>query len=115
LGQSLIGDPRSGIGQLVALSHLIGAAPCGPPSENVFVHLYEASTGHRLESMELFRALWLFQLGVAYHGWRAYGRGTVVLLGAGRGRSCAISRGVVTWPTGHPSPITFQAKIVIAV
>ena len=35
--------------------------------------MYEASTGERLESMELFRARWLFQLGVVYHGWKAYG------------------------------------------
>jgi hypothetical protein len=40
---------------------------------NLFVQLYEASTGERLESMELFRARWLFQLGVVYHGWKAYG------------------------------------------
>jgi phosphotransferase family enzyme len=67
--QALISDPRSDIGQLVSLSHLRGAAPYGPPSENLFVQLYEASTGERLESMELFRARWLFQLGVVYHGW----------------------------------------------
>lgn len=71
--QALISDPRSDIGQLVSLSHLRGAAPYGPPSENPFVQLYEASTGERLESMELFRSRWLFQLGVVYHGWKAYG------------------------------------------
>ena len=71
--QALISDPRSDIGQLVALSHLKGAAPYGPPSENVFVQLYEAATDNRLEGMELFRARWLFQLGVVYHGWKAYG------------------------------------------
>jgi aminoglycoside phosphotransferase (APT) family kinase protein len=71
--QALISDPRSDIGQLVSLSHLRGAAPYGPPSENLFVQLYEASTGERLESMELFRARWLFQLGAVYHGWKAYG------------------------------------------
>src|SRR5438477_339206 len=38
--QALISDPRSDIGQLAALSHLKGAAPYGPPSENVFVQLY---------------------------------------------------------------------------
>ena len=37
------------------------------------MQLYEASTGETLESMELFRARWLFQLGVVYHGWKAYG------------------------------------------
>jgi aminoglycoside phosphotransferase (APT) family kinase protein len=71
--QALISDPRSDVGQLVALSHLRGAAPYGPPRENPFVQLYEASTGETLESMELFRARWLFQLGVVYHGWKAYG------------------------------------------
>jgi aminoglycoside phosphotransferase (APT) family kinase protein len=71
--QALISDPRSDVGQLVALSHLRGAAPYGPPRENPFVQLYEASTGEPLESMELFRARWLFQLGVVYHGWKAYG------------------------------------------
>jgi aminoglycoside phosphotransferase (APT) family kinase protein len=71
--QALISDPRSDIAQLVALSHLRGAAPYGPPKENPFVQLYEAATGERLESMELFRARWLFQLGVVYHGWKAFG------------------------------------------
>jgi aminoglycoside phosphotransferase (APT) family kinase protein len=71
--QALISDPRSDIGQLVALSHFKGAAPYGPPSENPFVQLYEASIGETLESMELFRARWLFQLGVVYYGWKAYG------------------------------------------
>jgi aminoglycoside phosphotransferase (APT) family kinase protein len=71
--QALISDPRSDIAQLVALSHLSGAAPYGPPNENLFVQLYEAATGETIESMELFRARWLFQLGVVYHGWKAYG------------------------------------------
>jgi aminoglycoside phosphotransferase (APT) family kinase protein len=71
--QALISDPRSDVAQLVALSHLRGAAPYGPPQDNPFVQLYEASTGESLESMELFRARWLFQLGVVYHGWKAYG------------------------------------------
>jgi aminoglycoside phosphotransferase (APT) family kinase protein len=71
--QALISDPRSDVGQLVALSHLRGAAPYAPPRENPFVQLYEAATGEPLEEMELFRARWLFQLGVVYHGWKAYG------------------------------------------
>ena len=71
--QALISDPRSDVGQLVALSHLRGATPYGPPRENPFVQLYEASTGETLEGMELFRARWLFQLGVVYHGWKTYG------------------------------------------
>jgi len=71
--QALISDPRSDVGQLLALSHLRGAAPYGPPRDNPFVQLYEASTGEALESMELFRARWFFQLGVVYHGWKVYG------------------------------------------
>lgn len=71
--QALISDPRSDVGQLVALSHLRGAAPYGPAGDNPFVQLYQASTGEALESMELFRARWLFQLGVVYHGWKTYG------------------------------------------
>ncbi len=62
------------IAQLVALSHLTGAAPYGPPNENPFVQLYEAATGETLDGMELFRAPWLFQLGVVYYGWKASGR-----------------------------------------
>ena len=71
--QALISDPRSDVGQLVALSYLRGAAPYAPPPDNPFVQLYEAATGESLEGMELFRARWLFQLGVVYHGWKAYG------------------------------------------
>jgi hypothetical protein len=56
-----------------------------------------ASIGERLESMELFRARWLFQLGVVYHGWKAYGTVGVVLLGAAREPPYAISRGLVSW------------------
>ena len=71
--QALISDPRSDVGQLVALSHLRGATPYGPPNENPFVQLYEAATGEKLERMELFRTRWFFQLGVVYHGWKTYG------------------------------------------
>lgn len=71
--QALISDPRSDVGQLVALSDLRGAVPYGPPRENPFVQLYEASIGEALESMDLFRTRWLFQLGVVYHGWKSYG------------------------------------------
>jgi aminoglycoside phosphotransferase (APT) family kinase protein len=71
--QALISDPRSDVGQLVALSYLSNAAPFGPPRDNPIVQLYEASTGQALDGMELFRTRWLFQLGVVYHGWKAYG------------------------------------------
>ena len=71
--QARISDPRSDVAQLVALSHLRGAAPFGQVRENPFVQLYEAATGMPLDGLELFRAFWLFQLGVVFHGWRAYG------------------------------------------
>jgi aminoglycoside phosphotransferase (APT) family kinase protein len=71
--QAQISDPRSDVAQLVALAHLRGAVPFGPPHDNPFVPLYEASTGQPLEGMELFRARWLFQLGVVHHGWKTYG------------------------------------------
>ena len=66
--QARIGDPRSDVGQLVALSHLKGA-PFGPASQQTFVQAYAAASGRPLPGMEFFRALWLFELGVIYHGW----------------------------------------------
>jgi aminoglycoside phosphotransferase (APT) family kinase protein len=66
--QARISDPRSDVGQLVALSHLKGA-PFGPASEQAFVQAYAATSGAPLTGMEFFRALWLFELGVIYHGW----------------------------------------------
>ena len=71
--QARIGDPRSDVAQLVALSHLRGAAPFGPVRENVFVQLYEGATGDTVEGLDLFRAFWVFQLGVVYHGWKTFG------------------------------------------
>jgi aminoglycoside phosphotransferase (APT) family kinase protein len=69
--QARISDPRSDIGQLVALSHLKGA-PFGPANEVPFVRAYEATTGAALPGMEFFRARWLFELGVIYYGWKAF-------------------------------------------
>ncbi len=66
--QARISDPRSDIGQLVALSHLKGA-PFGPADDQGFVQAYSAVTGDPLANMAFFRALWLFELGVIYHGW----------------------------------------------
>ena len=65
--QARISDPRSDIGQLGALGHLKGA-PFGPARDMAFVQLYEISAGETLVDLELFRALWLFQLGVIYFG-----------------------------------------------
>ena len=69
--QARISDPRSDVGQLVALAHLKGA-PFGPASHQNFVRAYEAASGTALPGMEFFRAFWLFQLGVIYHGWKSF-------------------------------------------
>jgi aminoglycoside phosphotransferase (APT) family kinase protein len=66
--QARISDPRSDVGQLVALAHLKGA-PFGPAAHQGFVQAYAAAAGQPLTHMEFFRALWLFELGVIYHGW----------------------------------------------
>jgi aminoglycoside phosphotransferase (APT) family kinase protein len=69
--QARISDPRSDVGQLVALSHLKGA-PFGPASEAPFVQVYEGASGRSLPGMAWFRARWLWELGVIYHGWMAF-------------------------------------------
>lgn len=69
--QARIGDPRSDIGQLIALSHLKGA-PFVPPRDLPFVQAYEMATMEPLGGLEFFRAFWIFQLGVIYYGWMAY-------------------------------------------
>ncbi len=69
--QARISDPRSDVGHLVALSHLKGA-PFGPARDQGFVRAYGAVSGRDLGGMEWFRAFWLFQLGVIYHGWKAF-------------------------------------------
>lgn len=63
-----IGDPRSDIGQLVALSHLKGS-PWLDAQEMPFVRAYAAVSGRELPGMAYFRARWLFELAVIYHGW----------------------------------------------
>ncbi len=69
--QGRISDPRSDVGQLVALSHLKGA-PWGPPEDVPFVQMYGAAAGELTAGMAYFRALWLWQLGVIYHGWMSF-------------------------------------------
>lgn len=69
--QARIGDARSDVGQLVALSHLKGA-PFGPAEQAPFVQAYQGATGRELTNMSYFRALWLFELGVIYRGWMAF-------------------------------------------
>jgi aminoglycoside phosphotransferase (APT) family kinase protein len=69
--QARISDSRSDVGQLVALSHLKGA-PWGPAEAVPFVQMYGAAAGGVPANMEYFRALWLFELGVIYHGWMSF-------------------------------------------
>jgi aminoglycoside phosphotransferase (APT) family kinase protein len=69
--QARISDPRSDVGQLVALSHLKGA-PFGPADSQSFVHAYGAASGKAVTGMGYFRARWLFELGVIYHGWKRF-------------------------------------------
>jgi aminoglycoside phosphotransferase (APT) family kinase protein len=69
--QARISDPRSDVGQLLALSHLKGA-PWGLAEEMPFAQMYAAAAGRPLTNMSYFRALWLFELGVIYHGWMAF-------------------------------------------
>jgi len=69
--QARISDRRSDVGHLVALSHLKGA-PFGPAGDMPFVRMYEAASGSPLGGMEWFRARWLWELGVIYHGWKSF-------------------------------------------
>jgi aminoglycoside phosphotransferase (APT) family kinase protein len=69
--QARISDPRSDVGQLVALSHLKGA-PFGPADAQSFVHAYGAACGKAVTGMAYFRARWLFELGVIYYGWKRF-------------------------------------------
>jgi aminoglycoside phosphotransferase (APT) family kinase protein len=69
--QARISDPRGDVGQLVALSHLKGA-PFGPAEMQPFVQAYGVASGKSLSGMAFFRARWLFELGVIYHGWRRF-------------------------------------------
>ena len=69
--QARIGDPRSDIAQLLALAHLKGV-PFGPAGDAPFVQAYQSAAQAELRGMEFFRARWLFELGVIYHGWLAF-------------------------------------------
>ncbi len=66
--QARISDPRCDVGQLLALSNLKGAA-FGAAKDMPFVVAYGAASGRELSEMEYFRARWLFELAVIYHGW----------------------------------------------
>ncbi len=69
--QARLSDPRSDIGQLIALSHLKGAA-FAEPASSPFIQLYGAAAGAVPTNLEWFRARWLWELGVIYHGWVAF-------------------------------------------
>lgn len=73
--QARLSDPRSDIGQLLALSHLKGA-PFGPAESMPFATAYAAASGRELRNLNFFRAFWLFHLGVIYHGWRRFNGGS---------------------------------------
>ncbi|MEX2081733.1 MAG: phosphotransferase family protein [Dehalococcoidia bacterium] len=68
--QARIGDARSDIGQLLALSHLKGAA-WGPAGLSGMALAYGAAAGAELRGLEFFRAFWLWQLAVIHRGWVA--------------------------------------------
>ena len=70
--QARLGDIRNDVAQVLALGHLKGA-PFGPVRDQFFLQAYERARGTgELAAMEFFRARWLFELGVIYHGWRAF-------------------------------------------
>ena len=70
--QARLGDVRSDVAQVLALGHLKGA-PFGSVRDQFFQQAYEgARAAGELTDMEFFRARWLFELGVIYHGWRAF-------------------------------------------
>jgi thiamine kinase-like enzyme len=69
--QARLSDPRCDVGQLVALSHLKGA-PFGPAENQPFVQTYGLAAGKSVAGMAFFRARWLFELGVIYHGWKRF-------------------------------------------
>ena len=65
--QARIGDPRSDLGQLIALSHLKGE-PFGPVADVLVVQLHDAAAGEPSTGLEPFRALWFFELAVILGG-----------------------------------------------
>lgn len=69
--QARISDPRGDVGQLISLSHLKGA-PFGPAEMQPFAQTYGIAAGKSVTGMAYFRARWLFELGVIYHGWMRF-------------------------------------------
>lgn len=66
--QAHIGDPRSDVAQMLALSHLRGTA-FRPPEQMPFAITYAEASGEFPHGLEYFRALWLFNLAVIHHAW----------------------------------------------
>lgn len=66
--QARISDPRSDVGHLLSLTHLKGA-PWMDADAMPFAMAYGAVSGSALVGMAWFRARWLFELGVIWHGW----------------------------------------------
>lgn len=73
--QARLSDPRSDIGQLLALSNLKGA-PFAPADGMPFAMAYAAAARQEVSGLEFFRAFWFFQLAVIYHGWRRFNGGS---------------------------------------
>ena len=69
--QARISDPRSDVGHLLALTLLRGA-PWGPADSMPFALAYGAASGAPLRGMAWFRARWLYELGVIWHGWMGF-------------------------------------------
>lgn len=69
--QTRICDPRSDVGQMLALMALRGAPP-GPADTAPFANTYAQAAGAPLHGLAFFRARWLFELAVIHHLWRAY-------------------------------------------
>ncbi len=73
--QARISDPRSDVGQLIALSNLKGG-PFEPADRAPFALAYSAAGAGPVSGLAWFRARWLWELGVIYHGWVAFNGST---------------------------------------
>ncbi len=69
--QARISDPRSDVGHLLALTHLKGA-PWMEADSMPFAMAYASASGAPVHGMHWFRARWLFELGVIWHGWVSF-------------------------------------------
>jgi aminoglycoside phosphotransferase (APT) family kinase protein len=69
--QARISDPRSDLGQLLALLLLKEVVPFGPADDDVTLGLYEAAGAGSQQGLEPFRALWLYQLGFILRAYEA--------------------------------------------